>query len=107
MFSINKRFLDPKADICLKKAAMGKQFAPLQPTLCLIFTLKKTVFNEELRQSLLTALESFSILEFKVLPLETKDFQIILELGTSHQPDTILTIIELIIGKNKNPASNN
>jgi len=107
MFSINERFLNPDADIYLNKAAIGKQFAPLQPTLYLIFTLKKTVFNEKLRQSLLTALESFSILEFKILPLETKDIQIILELGTSHQPDTILTIIELIIGKSKNQASNN
>lgn len=107
MFSINERFLNPDADFYLNKAAAGKQFAPLQPTLYLIFTLKKTVFNEKLRQSLLTALESFTILEFKVLPLETNDFQIILELGTSHQPETILTIIELIVEKNKRQAANN
>lgn len=85
---------------------MGHEFAPFQPTLFLRVILK-TVFDEELRQSLLEALESFTILEFKIQPLESEDTQLIVELGTDHQPNTILTIIELVVEKSKSLSSGN
>ena len=106
MFSINSKFLEPGADIRLNKAAMGQQFAPEQPILYLNITIKENLCFEALRQSLWDGLEPFTILEFNFFPLETKDTGLVIELGTMLQPNTILSVIELIIEKNKNSKKN-
>ena len=102
MFSINNKYLNPEGEICLKNALMGQRFNPAQPLLSLELTLRKVEFNKGLRESLLKALEPFTILEFEFLPLETENIRLSLELATSHQPDTILSIIGLVLEKNKN-----
>jgi len=104
MFSINCKFLKSDAEIYLNKAAMGQQFSPPQPILYLKMTIRDAGSVNALRKSLLDGLEPFTILNFKFLPLEKKDVQLVAELGTSHQPDTILSVIELIIEKNKKAA---
>lgn len=106
MFSINCKFVKSDAEIFLKKAAMGQQFFPAQPILYLKIKIRNASAVDDLRKSLLDGLEPFTILNFKFLPLESKDVQLVVELGTSHQPDTILSVIELIIEKNKKVGLN-
>lgn len=104
MFSINDKFLDPDADIRLNKALMGKNFAPAEPLLALSLTFKKNAFREELRQLLLDALEPFTILEFEFSRTPGEDIRLFVELATTHQPNTILSVIELVFEKNKKAA---
>src|SRR5690349_8028937 len=102
MFTINEKFLNSEADICLKKAAVGKEFAPSQATLYMVVTFKKEDFSEELHDRLYKALDSFGILEFEVKPHEREKIELAFELGTSLQPDPILSVIELVFEKYKN-----
>jgi hypothetical protein len=105
MFSIKRKFLNSDGDICLNKALMGKRFAPVQPLLFMKMTFNRDKFSDELRQSILTALESFTILDFKFETLETGNVQFEVELETSHQPNTVLAVIELVFEKNRQSAN--
>lgn len=100
MYSINRKFLNSDADILLNKALKGKQFAPVQPVLYLKLTIKKKKISHELRHRLSNALEPFTVLKLEFGNLENDDIQIDVELGTSHHPNTILSVLELVLEKN-------
>lgn len=104
MFIIDEKYLNPEADIRLKKAAVGKQFAPSQNMLYMVIVFKKTDFGEELHERLYAALDSFKILEFEFKPQEPEQIELTVELETTLQPGAILSVIELVFEKCKPEA---
>lgn len=105
LFTIDEKYLNPEADICLNWAVAGKRFDSLQPILLLIVTLKKTVFSEELREKLFEALDSsFTILRFDFKPFAADTIKLTVELAAVLHPEKILSVIETIFEKGKSEA---
>jgi len=105
LFTIDEKYLNPEADICLNWAVAGKRFDSLQPILLLIVTLKKMV-NDKLREKLFEALNSsFTILRFDFKPLAVDTIKLTVELATTLHPEKILSMIETVFEKCKSEAS--